>query len=298
MEPIQGARIGSTRKNLSGELAYTSFVPARLSGITLERARGLDRAVGAAEFALGRLWAACERMGPEQVRELEREAIAREARSSWKLSAGRDVGIAARTGGGAESSLTGADALDADNLARAISYAADPFDDLPVSRRLLANAHYLMTQGPRYEQSYPGEFRRSPAWIGPAGAALATARFVGPEPAEMETAFADLERYIHADDGESPIVKVALAHLQFELIRPFIDGNGRIGRILSLLMLRDAGRIPALILPISDVLRSRSNMYYASIEFAEFDDDIEGWVAFMAEVIEEAAERAIKNLSK
>lgn len=300
MEAIQEARIGGTRSNLSGELSFTSFVPSRLGEIELERTGDLERRIGAAEFALGRLWSAYERLEPERRREAERRAISQEAVSSWKLSAGRDLGAAARAerADGAHEPLSGADALDAGNLERAIAYAADPFDDLPLSRRLLANAHHLMARGPRYERSYPGEFRRSPAWIGPAGSTPATARFVGPEAEEMTAAFSDLERYIHADDAESPIVKAAMAHLQFELIRPFIDGNGRIGRILTLRMLRDAGRIPAMVLPLSDVLRARSNRYYAGIEFAEFEDDIEGWVAFMAEAIGEAAALASDRLPR
>lgn len=108
----------------------------------------------------------------------------------------------------------------------------------------------------------------------------------------MIEAFNELEGYIHYNDVEPALVKAALVHYQFEAIHPFIDGNGRVGRALLLRMLVDAELIPAPILPISDVLRARSNEYYAFIEFVEFEGDYENWVRFIINVVTQAARTA------
>ncbi len=181
-----------------------------------------------------------------------------------------------------------------DDLAAALRYALDPFDDLPVSRRLLENAHYLMTQSPRYEKLYPGEFRRSPNWIAGPKATLATARYVPPADEDMTDAFSALEHFIHEASDLPELVRIALTHYQFEAIHPFLDGNGRIGRILTLVMLRDAGLISAPILPLSDVLRERAVTYYGSIDFVEHEGEYETWVKFFLLVLREAAERALE----
>lgn len=181
-----------------------------------------------------------------------------------------------------------------DDLAAALRYALDPFDDLPVSRRLLENAHYPMTQSPRYEKLYPGEFRRSPNWIAGPNATLATARYVPPADEDVTDAFTALEHFIHEASDLPELVRIALTHYQFEAIHPFIDGNGRIGRILTLVMLRDASLVPASILPLSDVLRERAVAYYGSIDFVEHEGEYETWVKFFLLVLREAAERALE----
>lgn len=297
---------------MKGEAAFESFVPMHLQDVELAWTAKLAREIAETEFALGRLTGAFEALSAERQGEIVEAAIAEEAESSWKLAMGRDIGVAAALPfeiivETEEGELLRADELNAldkldsqeiEDLAAAMRYALDPLDDLPISRRLLENAHYLMTQSPRYAKRYPGEFRRSPNWIAGPGATLTTARFVPPVDEDMLEAFSRLEHFIHTPTDVPVLVRIALVHYQFEMIHPFIDGNGRIGRILTMLMLLEAGQIPAAILPLSDVLRERAAGYYASIERVEFEGDYEGRVHFFLMVIRVAAERATETCNE
>ena len=319
MNEISESRAGRTRKNLSGEAAFVSFVPTHLQDVSIQWSDGLVRDVAEAEFALGQLTGAFGALSPERQSQVVEAAIANEAESSWKLAEGREVGMPTGLafdspsidGPALEPPLTffGApligttppldeiDLREIDDLAAAFRYALEPFDELPVSRRLLENTHYLMTQGPRYEKRYPGEFRRSPNWISGPDSTLATARFVPPVEEDMIEAFSQLEHFIHEDSELPVLARIALAHYQFEVIHPFIDGNGRIGRILTILMLLEAGQIPAPILPLSDMLRERAMGYYGTIEAVELDGDYEGWIRFFVNAIHVAATRALAKLN-
>ena len=389
MDEIRESRAGRTRRNMTGEAAFNSFVPAALQEVAIERSDDLAREVEQTEAALAKLSEAFCALDPEQQAEAIEAGIRKEAESSWKLAEGRDLGpkllsmpdllgsVASldimstasdvgksasdsaddRRAANGETPFSSVEQREIDDLAAALRYALDPFDELPISRRLLENAHYLMTQSPRYEKLYPGEFRRSPNWIAGPNATLATARYVPPVDEDMTDAFSALERFIHdardshgdaftpdsasasasdsapetelhatvesatrselhdpdrtsepdesrqepdrtLDASDLPkLVRIALAHYQFEAIHPFIDGNGRIGRILTLVMLRDAGLIPVPILPLSDVLRERAVAYYGSIDFVEHEGEYETWVKFFLLVLREAAERALAKSS-
>ncbi|WP_251197301.1 Fic family protein [Anaerotardibacter muris] len=314
MEEIRESRSGRTRRNLAGEASFVSFAPTALQDISIEWSDDLVRNVAEAEFALGQLTGSFSALSAEQQAEMVEVAIASEAESSWKLAEGREIGMPAGLvldspsitapaiespftffGGspfGAPAPLDDIDLREIDDLAAAFRYALKPFDDLPLSRRLLENTHYLMTQSPRYEKRYPGEFRRSPNWISGPDSTLATARFVPPVEEDMIEAFSQLEHFIHKDSDLPVLARIALTHYQFEVVHPFIDGNGRIGRILTVLMLLEARQIPAPILPLSDVLRERAMGYYGAIEAVELDGDFEGWIRFFVNVIREAATRA------
>lgn len=284
-------RSGVTRKNLSGHVAFYSFVPTPLQGIALEYDTRLIEAMARAEFALGRLWEAYQSLDEEK-RACVAEALRREeAEASWKLAAGRvSQGIVLLF---SEEPLSALDEDEIADLEKAMGYAVAPFDGLPISRRLLANAHYLMTQSPRYEKKYPGELRRSPNWIGGSEATLTTASFVPPVEEDMGDGLAKLEAYIHEPGSDPSLIKAALAHYQFEVIHPFIDGNGRIGRMLTQLMLIEEGKLPADVLLLSAELLERAFEYYGYIETVEQHGDYEGWVSFFLSVIAGAAERSL-----
>ena len=118
------------------------------------------------------------------------------------------------------------------NYVNALQWGLKRLDKLPLSLRLVREIHGVLLQNVRGADKSPGDFRRSQNWIGPAGCSLSTAVFVPPEPIEMETALSDLEKYFYDDAFIPPLIKIALIHAQFETIHPFLDGNGRMGRLL------------------------------------------------------------------
>ncbi len=117
-------------------------------------------------------------------------------------------------------------------------------EDLPISQRLLQEMHAVLMEGARGAHRDPGEFRRIQNWIGPPGAEIGEATYVPPPPGEISAALDALERYIHQDTGLPPLMDIALVHYQVETIHPFLDGNGRIGRLLITLMLIERDLLP------------------------------------------------------
>lgn len=168
--------------------------------------------------------------------------------------------------------------------------------DVPVSTRLLREMHQSLLQGLRGAHLTPGELRRHQNWIGPPGSTLATASFVPPPPQDVARLLGDVEMFLHRRDELPLLVKIGLAHAQFETIHPFLDGNGRLGRLLITFLLceREALRQPVLYL--SHYFKRHRQQYYDRLQAVRDEGDWEGWLAFfltgVAEVGAEAAETA------
>lgn len=162
---------------------------------------------------------------------------------------------------------------------------------LPLSIRLLCGAHERLMRGARGADKMPGEIRRSQNWIG--GTRPGNARFVPPPPEAVPDLMAHLETWIHSDDALPPLVRAGLAHVQFETIHPFLDGNGRIGRLLITLLLEHWGLLKSPILYLSLAFKRRQQQYYAQLTAVRDNGDWEGWTAFYLECIREAAEDGI-----
>ena len=169
---------------------------------------------------------------------------------------------------------------DRDNLLNALLYGLDHLDRLPLSGRILKDMHWIAMQGQHNEKKYPGEFRRSPIWIGDEKDTLLTAPFIPPSPDDMRQAFYDLEQYINADDNIHPLIKAALIHYQFEVIHPFIDGNGRVGRILILFFLIDRGILHGCSINLSKALHLQQFRYFTGIASVEISGTYEKWIKF------------------
>jgi Fic family protein len=166
---------------------------------------------------------------------------------------------------------------------------------LPLSVRLLSDAHRLLLDGARGSGKQPGELRRSQNWIG--GTRPGNAVFVPPPPERVPALLADLERFIHdASQALPPLVKTALAHLQFETIHPFLDGNGRIGRLLIAALLEHWGLLPEPLMYLSGYLKQHQTEYYRRLSSVRTDGDWEGWVAFFLEGVTKAALDAERNI--
>jgi Fic family protein len=178
------------------------------------------------------------------------------------------------------------------NYIAAMNLGLERLKELPVSLRLIREIHARLMQGVRGGERAPGEFRRSQNWIGPAGAALREATFVPPPPDVAEAALGDLERFLHADDRLPPLVRIGLAHAQFETIHPFLDGNGRVGRLLIAFLLCERKLLEKPVLYISWYLRAHRQEYYERLQQTRDRGDWEGWLNFFLRGIAEAADQA------
>ena len=170
---------------------------------------------------------------------------------------------------------------------------------LPVSVRMLCEAHRLLLDGVRGAGKQPGELRRSQNWIG--GTRPGNAAFVPPPPQEVADLLANLDRFVHTYDADlPPMVRVALIHAQFETIHPFLDGNGRIGRLLIAALFEHWGLLAEPLVYLSGYLKQHQAEYYRRLSAIRTDGDWEGWVAFFLEGVAVAsadAERSIIDVA-
>jgi Fic family protein len=166
---------------------------------------------------------------------------------------------------------------------------------LPISVRLLCEAHRRLLDGARGAGKQPGELRRSQNWIG--GTRPGNAAFVPPPPAQVPDLLADLERFMHASEADlPPLVRVALVHAQFETIHPFLDGNGRIGRLLIAALMEHRGLLREPLMYLSGYLKQHQAEYYRRLSAIREDGDWEGWLAFFLEGVVVASAEAERSI--
>jgi len=186
------------------------------------------------------------------------------------------------------------------NYVRAMNRGLARLPDLPVSVRLIREIHAELMRGVRGGRLQPGELRTSQNWIGPAGRTLNTATFVPPPHQAVPEALGDLEKFLHGDDSLPPLIRIALAHVQFETIHPFLDGNGRVGRLLITFLLTECGVLHKPVLYLSHYLKRHRQSYYDHLQAVRDHGDWEAWLAFflrgVIEVAGEAAEMARRIL--
>lgn len=261
-------------------MAFKSFIPALLSEICIVHTERLDKLIMEVEDAIRMLNAYVGQLSEEQIMKLMKE----EAESSCKLAWDKQPApfvLSIHT----DEELK----EDTENLLKATLYALKAMNELPLSARLLKNAHYLMCNSERYTKKYPGEFRTSPIWIGWKGNVLKDAMFVPPVYDDMIEAFSDLEHYINYENSENVFVRAALIHYQFEMIHPFIDGNGRIGRLLNTLYLMEHNVLKYPILQLSDVLKRNILGYYMGIQHVNKTMEYNDWLYFYLMAIKSAS---------
>jgi Fic family protein len=172
------------------------------------------------------------------------------------------------------------DVEDVVNYVAAMNHGLRRLPDFPVSLRLIREIHQRLMEGVRGSELEPGEFRRSQNWIGPQGCALNNADFVPPPPHEMLSALDNLERFIHDHASLPVLIQCGLVHAQFETIHPFLDGNGRVGRLLITFMLCERKILLRPLLYLSLYLKSRKAEYYDRLMAVRMNGDWEGWLRF------------------
>jgi Fic family protein len=182
------------------------------------------------------------------------------------------------------------------NYVSAMNHGLERLRELPLSVRLMREIHADLLCGVRGGRLQPGELRTSQNWIGPAGCTLNTATFVPPPPDEVPPALGELEKFLHSEDDLPPLIKIALTHVQFETIHPFLDGNGRIGRLLITFLLTERGILHKPVLYLSHYFKRHRQTYYDHLQAVRDRGAWEEWLAFflrgVAEVAAEAADTA------
>lgn len=269
-------RAGGFVKALSGELGYEAYKPNKLPpSPNINMGDDMVKALVEAHSLLSRLDTMADLL-PDRDLFLGAE-VRKEALLSSQIE-GTQATMEDILSPNSEKSAN-LEVNDVVNYVDGLNFAIGELKSLPISKRLLCSTHAVLMKGVRGEEKSPGEFRRSQNWIGGAGSSLKDARYVPPTVEDMLDGMSDLERYINEDHSDL-LLKAALAHYQFETIHPFLDGNGRIGRMLITLMLLSEGEIKNPVLYMSLFLKGNRVEYYDRLSEVRKSGDYEQWVRF------------------
>jgi Fic family protein len=182
------------------------------------------------------------------------------------------------------------------NYIKATDYAINRLKELPLCNRLIKEAHEVLLSGVRGQNKSPGEFRHSQNWIGAAGCNLQNARYIPPSVEDMIQSMSDLEKYINGDDELDILIRAGLIHYQFETIHPFLDGNGRIGRLLITLFLMEKKVLSTPALYISYFLKKNRIEYYDRMNEVRLKGNYEQWIKFFLEAVYESSKDSVKTI--
>ena len=191
-----------------------------------------------------------------------------------------------------------ADVSDVVNYVRAIHFAIERMEELPLCNRLIRETHARLMNSVRGCDKTPGEFRVSQNWIGGVGSTLKNARYIPPNPQDMTECLTAFEKYMNEDDGTDPLIKAALLHYQFETIHPFLDGNGRVGRLLITLYLMHSRVITSPVLYLSCFLKLNRIEYYDRMGEVRKAGNYEQWIKFFLQGVAETAADATETIDR
>jgi Fic family protein len=179
------------------------------------------------------------------------------------------------------------------NYITALEYGIQRLNELPLSKRLTCEIHARLMQGVRGEQSTPGEFRRTQNWIGPPGSTLINAQYVPPPSKEMQIALDNWEAFLHDRESFPHLIQCAVMHEQFEAIHPFLDGNGRVGRLLITLFLIERGRLSQPLLYLSQYFEASRQEYYIALQRVRTKGGWPGWLMYFLDRVVLTARQAL-----
>ncbi|MDP4013905.1 MAG: Fic family protein [Candidatus Nanopelagicales bacterium] len=266
-----------------GVAPYVAFLPEPLPReLTLDASTVMK--LSESDAALGRL-AGAGRLLPNP-HLLVNAYITREAVASSRIE-----GTQASVTEVFEATVTGEpkrdDIREVDNYVRALRHGISRLEGgFPLALRLIKEMHSILMEGVRGQERTPGEFRRSQNWISSPDNTLRNARFVPPPMDHVADALTDWERYVNDEDPKLPLlIRCALLHYQFETIHPFLDGNGRLGRLFVVLYLNERGRLPAPLLYVSNYFDERKSEYYDRLEYVRERGEIREWLLFFLDAI-------------
>jgi Fic family protein len=191
-----------------------------------------------------------------------------------------------------------ADVREVRQYIEALEYGIVRLPELPLSLRLVCEMHQRLMRGVRGGHATPGEFRRSQNWIGPAGSTPSMAAYVPPPPDFLMDALSNWELFLHERERFPDLIQCALMHEQFEAIHPFLDGNGRLGRLLIVLFLMERGRLSQPVLYLSAYFEAHRREYYEALQRVRTEGDWTGWLRFFLVGVEETAREAVRHAAK
>ncbi|HCA78756.1 MAG TPA: cell filamentation protein Fic [Bacteroidetes bacterium] len=295
-ESFKSSTGGSVRRVGSGDSGYWAFIPhplppeLKIDFKFMQQLSEADRALG--ELAgIGRAMA--------NPRLFVRPFISREAVLSSRIEGTQadlhDLFAYTAEGRPKADGAKHADVLEVYNYVRAMDYGVKRLESFPVSLRLIRELHEHLMKGVRGGQATPGEFRRSQNWIGPPGCTLNDAVFVPPPVDEMNATLDAFEKYLHETNSYPPLVRLALIHHQFESIHPFLDGNGRIGRLLMSLLLVHWGLLPYPLLYLSAFFERNRISYYDLLLGVNQNGAWSAWISFFLQGVAEQSKDAIER---
>lgn len=274
---------------------YRAYVPAPLPP-TIVWDEGLAAALSRADRAIGRLAGEGRRLPNPHL--LIRPFVRREAVLSSRIEGTQaTLGELLAAEAGAAVDRSPEDLREVANYVVALEHGVRRLGKLPLSLRLVRELHEKLMRGVRGDMATPGEFRRSQNWIGPPGSTLSTATFVPPPADHVIECLGPWEKFLH-DESLPPLVHAALAHSQFEAIHPFLDGNGRVGRLLITLLLVARGVLPAPLLYLSAFFDATRQEYYARLLGVTEKGEWEEWLTYFLKGVAEQAEDAIARIQR
>jgi Fic family protein len=190
------------------------------------------------------------------------------------------------------------DLHEVNNYVAAMEYGIQRLSELPLSLRLIREIHEKLMKGVRGDHATPGEFRRSQNWIGPAGSTLSNATYVPPPPEEMKACLANWEGFLQNRNQYPELIQCCLLHEQFEAIHLFLDGNGRVGRLLITIFLIERGRLTQPLLYLSAYFESHRQEYYTYLQKVKTDGDWNNWILFFLNGVSETAQQAARQANQ
>jgi Fic family protein len=283
---------GQWRTTLEG---YRAFYPAPLPP-EISWTPVLSKELADASYVLGQLAGAGRHLPNPHL--LIRPFVRREAVYSSRIEGTQaTLGelLAAEAGAVVERSPD--DIREVANYVVALEYGLNRLADLPLSLRLVRELHERLMSGVRGNTATPGEFRRSQNWIGRPGCGLSAAAYVPPPPDALPDVLSQWENFMNEQDA-SPLVHAALSHYQFEAIHPFLDGNGRVGRLLIVLLLCARGVLPAPLLYLSAYFEETRDEYYSRLRAVSEAGDWPGWLSYFFRGVERQAQDALRRALK
>ena len=288
-------RAGTLVSNLSGEMAYESFRPAPLppnppidvSGELLTKLIDANKKIATLEGLSSRI----PNMGLFVSMYVRKEALLSSQIEGTQCTLEDILNPLIEDN-------ANRDISDVINYIRATEFALGRLKTLPLCNRLIRETHAVLLESVRGQEKNPGEFRYSQNWIGGQGSTLKNARYIPPNPEDMLTAMSDLENYINSDDTLDPLIQATLIHYQFETTHPFLDGNGRVGRLLITLFLMEKGILSTPALYISYYLKMNRIEYYDRMTQVRHTGDYEQWISFFLQAFAASADDAIHTIDR
>ena len=291
---IKSERSGKYVNVLHGEMAYKAFEPADLPpNPPIEVHEELSLLMGKAQRIIGKLDGITEQIPDIDL--FVAMYVRKEALLSSQIE-GTQATLDDILDPDIENN-TNLEVADVINYIKAMQFAVSKLDELPLCNRLLKETHVVLMEGVRGQEKNPGEFRRSQNWIGPQGGSLKNAVFVPPTRKCMEDSMSELEKFMNEQDEMDPLMKIALIHYQFETIHPFLDGNGRIGRMLITLWMIQYGLLRYPVFYISFYFKRNRVEYYDRLMEVRLKGHFEEWLKFFLLAIIATAEDACENIN-